>query len=142
MGLATNITLFLLCLSFVFYLFGYGTLFTNMVGCVQSSGHPVSAGATCEIFGLNLYDQVTTLMVILGVGVGGLTLIAAAVAGAGVIQSVFAVLGLLLFGLVTFPVDLLNQPFVPTEIKLFLGGIFTFGYAIALMSWIGQKGTP
>jgi len=140
MGLATNITLFLLCLSFVFYLFGYGTLFTNVVACVQHPGHPVVAGATCEIFGMNLYDQVGTLMVML-LGLGGITIVTGLALGGGV-QGVFAILGILLFGLVTFPVDLFNQQFVPTEIKLVLGGIFVFGYIIALISWMKQGGTP
>jgi hypothetical protein len=89
---------------------------------------------------MNLYDQVGALMVML-LGLGGITIVTGLALGGGV-QGVFAILGILLFGLVTFPVDLLNQQFVPTEIKLFLGGIFVFGYIIALISWMKQGGTP
>lgn len=137
MGLATNLAIFMFCLSFVFYLFGYQTVLTNMVTCFQNPDKPLISGA-CTFLSQNLYTVFNSQIVLIGVSIG----IISAITYFGA-TTVFSVVGLVLFGLATWPMDLLgNSSLVPNEIRIFIGGFYIFGYIVAMISWLKIGGTP
>jgi hypothetical protein len=48
---------------------------------------------------------------------------------------IFAGLTVLLLGFATLPTDILVDTSIPTEIKLFFGGVYTLIYILSLLTW-------
>jgi len=144
MGLATNLTLFMICLSFVLFMFGVATSpLIDIISCYQSPAQPVlnsTQTGQCQspsYLGVNLYSLIGNQMLQIGTAVG----IVAAVTVFGS-TTVFSIIGLTLFGLATFPLSLLSSEYVPYELKLLVMGTYGFGYIVAMISWLKIGGTP
>lgn len=147
MAMGTNLIIFTFCLSFAFLIMGIGTppIF-DLVSCFEDTNHSIQTGGppgyntvhTCAIPGGNLFStstgQILTIAGVAGVSTG-LILITGA-------TTFFSIVGLILFGLLTFPPTLFLKEFMPYELRLLFGGLYTICYTIAIVSWLKIGGTP
>ena len=156
MGMMLNITLFWFIFAFLLWMVGYPPLVVGMVACfnqnvVQNQSglsqysqqymSPNSQYSFCNIsiLGVQVPMQIIDLA-LLGIIVAGV------VGGAFVsfvfpnYVSMFAAVAILFYGLITFPVVLIDQiPGISAEIRLFVGGLFVISMTFAIISW--YKGT-
>jgi len=119
-GLVTIIVILMFVLSFALYM---GTPDHS-----SSMFFSILAGKT------NLFNQFKWLVTI---GIG--TVLVAGLLGFPNQYLIFAGITVLLLGFITLPTDLLVSTTLPTEIKTFIVGIFSFLYILGLINW--YKGT-
>lgn len=158
MGMGTNIIVFTFILSWAFWVFlGYAPLIVNFAGCFQNPQNPIvrvnstgeistditATSARCPL-DINIFGAQYTFytLVLLLLGIGGLATILASTGLFPNPYTLFAGAAMFLFGLITFPVDLLfsDRTIIPNEIKILLASLFMLCYFVAFLLFYRQGG--
>jgi hypothetical protein len=164
MGLGTNIVVFTIILSWTMWLLlGYAPLLVNLVSCFQNPLNPIvqtnSTGAIVQSGGttpacpinitfLGVTYNITFYLVITGLFGVGVWIITGSLASGTIFYpdpyKLFGGVAIFLFGLVTFPVDLImsNQAHmpIPYPIQIMLAGVFMMSYTIAFLLFFRTGG--
>jgi len=135
MGMATNIVVFTLVLSFVIYSFNhdYHPLIFDFLACFWPE---LTLGiAACDA--TNPIALAASAIAILASGAA----VAASIFFPDVIKT-FAIPSIILLGLMTFPMSLMNSASLSTEFKILVGGVFGVSYLLAYIGWLKGTGEP
>lgn len=136
----TNIILFNFIVAFILWGFGYKPLVADIASCFtpgligNSTG--ICSQSTVSILGVNIPTFAGTAAAFLT----GTSAIVISVFFPNYV-AMFIPFAIALSGLLMFPLDLMNEVGVSSQIKLFIGGLLGISYLLAIIYWLkGNEG--